>query len=102
MAEEWGPGRLGRAASRLRLAARRGGRGETGILQAAFGQGLNPGLTTGVGIGGTVTGGAQVPFQDPVVAQYAREIANDSPTLHRHADPDAPLLASGRGLGGRR
>jgi len=44
---------------------------------AAFGQGLNPGLTTGVGIGGTVTGGAQVPFQDPVVAQYAREIAND-------------------------
>jgi hypothetical protein len=24
-----------------------------------------------------VTGGAQVPFQDPVVAQYAREIAND-------------------------
>ncbi|WP_294210730.1 ferritin-like domain-containing protein [uncultured Sphingomonas sp.] len=44
---------------------------------AAFGQGLNPGLTTGVGIGGTVTGGAQVPFQDPVVAQYAREIAKD-------------------------
>ncbi len=44
---------------------------------AAFGQALPVGLTTGVGAPGTVTGGAAVPFSDPIVAQYAREIAND-------------------------
>lgn len=33
--------------------------------------------TAGVGALGTVTGGAQVAFADPLVAQYAREIAAD-------------------------
>ena len=45
---------------------------------AAFGTGLSATLTTGVGGNpGAVTGGAQVPFSDPLVAQYAREIALD-------------------------
>ena len=44
---------------------------------AAFGQPLSTGLTGGVGTVGTVTGGAAVPFSDPIVAQYAREIALD-------------------------
>jgi hypothetical protein len=44
---------------------------------AAFGQPLNAGLITGVGTPGALTGGAKVPFSDPIVAQYAREIALD-------------------------
>ena len=44
---------------------------------AAFGQPLSAGLTTGIGTPGAVTGGAAVPFSDPIVAQYAREIALD-------------------------
>ena len=45
---------------------------------AAFGTGLaNSDLTGATGPQGAVTGGRQVPFQDPVVQQYAREIAND-------------------------
>jgi hypothetical protein len=44
---------------------------------AVFGKGLDAGLTTGVGTTGTVTGGALVPFQDTLVAQYATEIAFD-------------------------
>ncbi|PZO72445.1 MAG: hypothetical protein DI640_12810 [Sphingomonas taxi] len=44
---------------------------------AAFGVGLNASLLTGTGTQGAVTGGAQVPFQDAVVREYAREIAID-------------------------
>ena len=44
---------------------------------AAFGHGLSSSIISGVGALGTVTGGAAVNFQDPIVAQYAREIAND-------------------------
>ncbi len=44
---------------------------------AAFGVGLNANLLTGTGTQGAVTGGAQVPFQDAVVREYAREIAID-------------------------
>ncbi len=44
---------------------------------AAFGTGLTADLLTGTGTQGAVTGGHQVPFRDPVVAAYAREIARD-------------------------
>jgi len=44
---------------------------------AAFGTGLPSTLLTGTGTQGAVTGGRQVTFTDPVVAQYAREIAAD-------------------------
>jgi hypothetical protein len=44
---------------------------------AAFGTGLPTNILTGTGILGAATGGRQVNFTDPVVAQYAREIARD-------------------------
>lgn len=44
---------------------------------AAFGRGLPAGMLTGSGTQGAVTGGRAVPFNDPLVAQYAREIAKD-------------------------
>src|SRR4028119_718598 len=44
---------------------------------AAFGTGLPNNLLSGVGTQGAATGGRQVAFSDPVVAQYAREIAID-------------------------
>lgn len=44
---------------------------------AAFGRGLDASLLTGQGTQGAVTGGRQVNFTDPVIAQYAREIAQD-------------------------
>lgn len=44
---------------------------------AAFGQGLDSGILGGTGTQGSVTGGRQVQFTDPLVAQYAREIARD-------------------------
>ncbi|MEG3180178.1 ferritin-like domain-containing protein [Sphingomonas sp. LT1P40] len=46
-------------------------------LFAATGAGLPAGLLTGRGTQGAATGGRQVAFTDPVVAQYAREIAAD-------------------------
>jgi hypothetical protein len=44
---------------------------------AVFGSGLPNGSLTGTGTQGAVTGGRQVNFTDPLVAQYAREIALD-------------------------
>ncbi|WP_010163117.1 MULTISPECIES: ferritin-like domain-containing protein [unclassified Sphingomonas] len=44
---------------------------------AVFGTGLPASQLTGTGTQGAVTGGRQVTFTDPVVAQYAREIAGD-------------------------
>lgn len=46
-------------------------------LFAATGAGLPPSSLTGTGTPGAATGGRQVTFTDPVVAQYAREIAAD-------------------------
>ncbi len=44
---------------------------------AAFGNGLPADLLAGAGTQGAVRGGRAVAFKDPVVAQYAREIAGD-------------------------
>lgn len=44
---------------------------------AVFGTGLDAALLTGTGTQGAVLGGHAVAFNDPLVAQYAREIAND-------------------------
>lgn len=44
---------------------------------AVSGAGLPSSSLTGTGTQGAVTGGRQVNFTDPVVAQYAREIAQD-------------------------
>jgi hypothetical protein len=44
---------------------------------AVFGTGLPNSSLTGTGTQGPVTGGRQVSFTDPLVAQYAREIALD-------------------------
>ena len=44
---------------------------------AVTGAGLPAGMLGGAGTQGAVTGGKQVPFQDPIVAQYAREIQQD-------------------------
>ncbi|OWQ90363.1 hypothetical protein CDN99_13460 [Roseateles aquatilis] len=44
---------------------------------AVFGMGLPASMMTGVGTQGAITGGAKVPFADPLVAAYAKEIAKD-------------------------
>ena len=46
-------------------------------LRAAFGRGLSDADITGTGTLGGVSGGRQVPFADPVVKNYATEIAGD-------------------------
>lgn len=46
-------------------------------LRAAFGRGLSSSDTTGTGTRGSVTGGTPVPFSNPVIRQYAEEIAAD-------------------------
>ncbi|HJS87555.1 MAG TPA: ferritin-like domain-containing protein [Acetobacteraceae bacterium] len=46
-------------------------------VRAVTGSGIPPELTGGTGTQGTVTGGAAVPFKDPVIAGYARRIADD-------------------------
>jgi hypothetical protein len=44
---------------------------------AAYGTGLDNSLLTGTNTQGAVRGGRQVTFTDPIVSQYAREIAQD-------------------------
>ena len=44
---------------------------------AAYGTGISSDMMSGTGTQGTVSGGAQVSFTDPVVKAYAREIAQD-------------------------
>ncbi|RYY09738.1 MAG: ferritin-like domain-containing protein, partial [Alphaproteobacteria bacterium] len=44
---------------------------------AAYGTGLDNSLLSGTGTQGAVRGGRQVNFTDPIVRQYAREIAQD-------------------------
>jgi hypothetical protein len=44
---------------------------------AVFGTAIDAGLTGGTGNAGAATGGRAVTFTDPVVAKYAREIAQD-------------------------
>ncbi len=44
---------------------------------ATTGSPIDASLTSGVGTQGAATGGAQVPFSDPVVAAFARELAQD-------------------------
>ncbi|AXJ95058.1 MULTISPECIES: ferritin-like domain-containing protein [unclassified Sphingomonas] len=44
---------------------------------AAFGTAINGSLTSGTGTAGAATGGRQVTFSDPLVAAYAKEIAQD-------------------------
>jgi hypothetical protein len=46
-------------------------------MYAATGNGLPADLLTGTGIQGAVIGGQKVNFTDPVVSQYAQEIAGD-------------------------
>lgn len=46
-------------------------------LRAAFGRGLDPADTPGTGTVGAVDGGRIVAFATPIIASYAREIAND-------------------------
>ena len=48
---------------------------------AATGSGLPSSMLGGIGTLGSVTGGKKVPFTDPVVAAYAREISGDE-TAH--------------------
>jgi hypothetical protein len=84
---------------------------------AAFGEGLPGNLLTGAGTQGAVTGGRRVTFTDPVVRQYAIEIAQDErahvaflrqalgsaavaqPPLDISSDPNGPFSAAARAAG---
>jgi len=84
---------------------------------AVTGAGLSNDLLTGTGTRGAATGGRAVPFQDPVVAQYAREIANDErehvrflrnalagaavaqPTIDISANPNGAFSTAARAAG---
>jgi hypothetical protein len=84
---------------------------------AAFGEGLPPSILTGTGIQGGVTGGRRVNFTDPVVRQYAVEIAQDErahveflrgalgsaavaqPPLNISSDPNGAFSAAARAAG---
>lgn len=46
-------------------------------IRAVNGQGLAPSDRTGIGAPGEVTGGAPVPFDTPIIREYAQEIAQD-------------------------
>ena len=47
------------------------------VWLAVTGPGLSPSDRTGVGTPGEVTGGSAVPFQTPLIREYAQEIAQD-------------------------
>jgi hypothetical protein len=84
---------------------------------AATGQGLPNGSLTGTGTQGGVRGGRRVNFTDPVVAEYAREIAIDErahvdflraalgsaavaqPAIDISGDADGPFSAAARSAG---
>lgn len=84
---------------------------------AAFGQPIGAADLAGTGARGTVTGGRQVNFQDPVIRQYAIEIANDEinhvkflrsvlgrdavaqPALNISGDPSGAFSAAARAAG---
>ena len=84
---------------------------------AALGVGLDASLLTGTGTQGAVTGGRKVNFTDPVVAQYAQEIAGDEvahvkflrsalgssavaqPTIDVGTDPNGAFSSAARAAG---
>ena len=84
---------------------------------AATGQGLPSSSLNGTGTQGSVRGGRQVAFTDPVVAEYAREIAIDErahvdflraalgmtavaqPAIDISSGPDGPFSAAARAAG---
>jgi hypothetical protein len=84
---------------------------------AAFGVGLGNNLLGGTGTQGAVTGGKQVPFSDPNVRDYAREISADEtahvaflrgqlgaaavaqPAINISGDVNGPFSAAARAAG---
>jgi hypothetical protein len=84
---------------------------------AVFGQGLPSGLLGGSGTQGSVRGGRKVAFTDPLVEQYAREIAQDErahveflrtaigtsavaqPEIDISADPNGAFSSAARAAG---
>lgn len=86
-------------------------------VYAAFGEGLPDSILSGTGTRGEVIGGRKVNFTDPVVRQYAVEIAQDErdhveflrkalgaaavaqPTIDIGSDPDGAFSAAARAAG---